>query len=446
MSTVVKEDAFDHIIDFINKIRTEGKDKNYKYFNGSISNYVNNLTMSFPMMCDDTISIKTATMICQANEVNVASMLQRLFSSMSLKGENGLEIIRKAYKGIKGLGPEEMIDFLDNLVIGESSLNESSPVAKAEMREILKQIKEELANPKFANTDFINEKSLNDYTVYKTYRGINIRENTNSISEAKTTGKDKNDKEEEEKKEKDPFDDKVGDKMPDGKHYIANSTAKITSMEVKKQNQLQPTLIQINFVDTDSGKYKIENSFIAGVKSRLISVGQDDIIDRISSKAVSNKGGLFGGLIKFTTGELKLSKSIGDAIQKNKIKAKNTIKRGSGSRMWDYLETRGLFSSVDKITKYSNDASAITGLTISQETVNFIKSNYDFDLERPKNAKTIMANYNLMSIFIADEANEIVKSMYHGNMDYEILSYSALQKETDNSYKKVINLLNNMGR
>jgi len=440
MSTVVKEDAFDHIVDFITKIRAEGKSKNYKYFNGSISNYVNNLTMSFPMMCDDTISIKTATMICQANEVNVASMLQRLFSSMSLKGENGLEIIRKAYKGIKGLGPEEMIDFLDNLVIGESSLNESSPAAKAEMREILKQIKEELANPKFANTDFINEKSLNDYTVYKTYRGINIRENVNSISEAKTTDKDK-----------DPLRDlhvnykKVGDKMPDGKHYIANSTAKITSMEVKKQNQLQPTLIQINFVDTDSGKCKIENSFIAGVKSRLISVGQDDIIDRISSK-VSNKGGFFGGLIKFTTGELKLSKSIGDAIQKNKIQAKNTIKRGSGSRMWDYLETRGIFSSVDKITKYSNDASAITGLTISQETVNFIKSNYDFDLERPKNAKTIMANYNLMSIFIADEANEIVKSMYHGNMDYEILSYSALQKETDNSYKKVINLLNNMGR
>lgn len=435
MSTIVKEDAFDHIVDFIKKIRTEGKERNGMYLNGSISNYVNNLTMSFPMMCDDTVSIKTATMICQANEVNVASMLQRLFSSMSLKGENGLEIIRKTYKGIKGLGPEEMIEFLDNLVIGESSLNESSPAAKAEMREILKQIKEELSNPKFANTDFINEKSLNDYTVYKTYRGINIRENVNSISEAKTTGKD----------EKDPFDDKVGEKMPDGKHYIANSTAKITSMEVKKQNQLQPTLIQINFVDTDSGKCKIENSFIAGVKSRLISVGQDDIIDRISSK-VTNKGGFFGGLIKFTTGELKLSKSIGDAIQKNKIKARNTIKRGSGSRMWDYLETRGIFSSVDKITKYSNDASAITGLTISQETVNFIKSNYDFDLERPKNAKTIMANYNLMSIFIADEANEIVKSMYHGNMDYEILSYSALQKETDNSYKKVINLLNNMGR
>ena len=55
-----------------------------------------------------------------------------------------------------------------------------------------------------------------------------------------------------------------------------------------------------------------------------------------------------------------------------------------------------------------------------------------------------MDAYNLMSIFIADEANEVVKSIYDGNGEYEYASYSSMHKDVaDKNYKKIINLLNN---
>ena len=76
-----------------------------------------------------------------------------------------------------------------------------------------------------------------------------------------------------------------------------------------------------------------------------------------------------------------------------------------------------------------------------------MKKEFDFDLEQVKNARMILEAYNLLGIIIADESIDVAKFLYAGNDTWEQQAYSYLEKESnDNSYKKVINLLNKTGR
>lgn len=441
--------------------RKSNADKGRVYLKGSISKYTNNLTMSFPMLCDATLPIDTATMISTANEYNIVDMLQKLFSSVSIKGDNGVEILRSYYKGIdNNMSMEDMIEFLDDLVVGESAITD------AELRSAIQEMCAELRNPKFFPHESISENSLNDYLVYGNDRYMSIREDSRQPSQqdideekrkqehasherqknlrdaAKNNReRQKNDRE----KEKQNGQDYASIKRVQDDINKLNQN-RLVAQDVKKQNQLQGTLMVINFVDVvGQGRGQIAKTFVAGVKSRIIPVEAQDIVERLAEKNPGKNGSGLSKFVKFTTGEISLSQMISNAFTQTKLKAKNAAKNKSGiGRMWDILEKRGIANNAAKLRRVSNDASAITGLVISQETANFLKNSYDFDIERVKNAKQIMDAYNLMSIFIADEANEVVKSIYDGNGEYEYASYSSMHKDVaDKNYKKIINLLNN---
>jgi hypothetical protein len=502
-------DLFDLIMGGARNTRRKNEKNGRVYLKGSISKYTNNLTMSFPMLCDATLPMDTCTMIATANEYNVADMLQKLFSSISIKGDNGIEILRSFYKGIdNNMGMEDMIEFLDNLVLGENAITDP------ELRDAVQEICMELRNPKYFKKDSISENSLSNYLVYgnddrisvresdaqdEYYRDKNRREqekhdyddyqkmlrdkekhNWDRNQEERNKAREIREKEkhiwaknEELRKQDKAKYDKAAEERNIKKHeweeerntrenerhngldYASIKSTqdsinrinqnRLVPQEVKKQNQLQGTLMVINFVDVlGDGKGQIAKTFVAGVKSRVIPVEAMDIVERLAEKNPQRNGSGFSKLIKFTTGEISLAKSISDSFAKAKLKAKNNVKNKTGiGRMWDVLEKRGIANNASKIRRVNNDASAITGLVISQETVNYIKNSYNFDIERVKNAKTIMDAYNLMSIFIADEANEVVKSIYDGNNQYEYLSYTSMHKDVgDKNYKKIINLLN----
>ena len=442
--------------------RKSNADKGRVYLKGSISKYTNNLTMSFPMLCDATLPIDTATMISTANEYNIVDMLQKLFSSVSIKGDNGVEILRSYYKGIdNNMSMEDMIEFLDDLVVGESAISD------AELRSAIQEMCAELRNPKFFPQESISENSLNDYLVYGNDRYMSIREDSSKQPSQKDIDEEKRKQEhashERQKNLRDAAknnrerqkNDREIEKQ-NGQDYASIKRVqddinrlnqnRLVAQDIKKQNQLQGTLMVINFVDVvGQGRGQIAKTFVAGVKSRIIPVEAQDIVERLAEKNPGKNGSGLSKFVKFTTGEISLSQMISNAFTQTKLKAKNAAKNKSGiGRMWDILEKRGIANNAAKLRRVSNDASAITGLVISQETANFLKNSYDFDIERVKNAKQIMDAYNLMSIFIADEANEVVKSIYDGNGEYEYASYSSMHKDiADKNYKKIINLLNN---
>ena len=76
-----------------------------------------------------------------------------------------------------------------------------------------------------------------------------------------------------------------------------------------------------------------------------------------------------------------------------------------------------------------------------------MKSESNFDVSAPKNAKMIMDRYNFLCLVIADETNEVAKFMYDGNSDFESISYLVLAREAkDKELRKATDLLYKGGR
>ena len=392
------------------------------YLNGSISNYSKDLIMSFPMMCDNSLSPSTASMISRANERNIVTMLELLFASMNLHGNSGREILATIHKNIKvGYSLDDAIDDINDWVnsegVAESVTNQQIATA---VRTMLEQLR--LGSKSFP-VESLSERSLNDFVVLNMNGRTVVKEDNTSVSA--------------------PVDTTTKQTDVSGNGYQFNDFQRmLLDSDVKKANELQPTLmvVKINQINPDNKTYAGSTSFIAGVKSRLVSVEPIDIVERLMAKKKTELN--FLNFIRATTGEISLVRDLLLCIDQAKLDSKNEVKKGASAKMWRVLENRGIKNNSNKIKRAGNDASAITTLVINQETVNLMKKQYGFDMENVKNAKMIMDVYNLLGIIIADESIEVVKTLYAGNDVYEQQAYSFIEKESnDNSYKKVINLL-----
>lgn len=408
-------------------------DKNKKdtYLNGSISSAAKDLIMTFPVMCDNSLPISTASMISKAHERNVITMLQLLFSAMQMNSKDGREVIASIHTNLKtNYSMDDVVDALDGISNAEEPgkaiynlLGENVQLSDRDLKNLINEMTEAL---KTMNKSFpvesLSETSLNDFTI------LNVNGNT-IVREAAP-----------QKKEIVKEDNEV---------YL--SAEKLLDSDVKKANELAPSLmvVQYNELEDDAqGGKKIfqKTSFVAGVKSRLIAVDSMDIVERIVSK---NKTALnFLNFIRATTGEIHIVKDFLLSIDQAKIDAKNSVKKGQAARMWKALEARAIKNNRNKLRKEGNNASAITVLVLSQETVNFLKTKYDFDIENLKNATMILEAYNLMGLFIADESIEVVKSLYVGNSEFESTAYQYLRRENNNNSteKAITNLLGQANR
>jgi hypothetical protein len=489
--------------DFKNGMKSR-KSSDPAFLNGSISNYTKNLIMTFPVLCDNSLRPDTASMISKANERNIITMLQLMFSSMQLNGRDGKEILSKIHTNINSnmeLG--DYIDALDGFIDRNADALEISRESASILREMVQELKRE---PKRFPTSSFSERSLNDYSVYNVYGRSSVRElPLKSIKEASKKddeippykGMNKGEEEyyhsySDYQKKVNPrnYDDINNDTISDiGKkeearywrdkraaEQDANYRAErreardtrydplrrqntqysnsdlqssiiqkqLLDTDVKKSNEIAPALMIVTYnqLDEDGTLYE-KKSFVAGVKSRLISVDSMDIIERIVSKNRTKVS--FVNFIRATTGEIKFVRDFLFCVDQAKINAKNAVKKGEAAKMWDVLSNRSIKNNKNKIFRKGNDASSITTLIINQETVNIMKKQYDFDIEKISNARLILDSYNLLGIIIADESVEVVKTLYAGNDSYETQAYSFLEKESnDNSYKKVINLIGKM--
>lgn len=221
--------------------------------------------------------------------------------------------------------------------------------------------------------------------------------------------------------------------------------------DVKKANEMVPSMmiIRFNAIDPDSeNQYTAPNyqQFIAGVKARLISVSSMEIINAI--KATDRNKVNLTNLIRATTKEISFCRDFIAGIDQAKIDAKNNSKLSKTSPIWRSLQWRSSKSVMNRLRRRkANDAGAITTLVLTSEEVNFMKSEYNIDLNIPAKAKSIMETYNLMCLCIVDEEVEVARFLFDGDKYFQDYSFSALERETgDSSYKKIINLMSKMNR
>lgn len=444
--------------------KEQKKKKDNNYLGGSISKYSKNMILTFPVLCDDTLSIETAQMISRVNEKNITTMLQLLFSSMSIKGNNGAEVLAQFHKNIENTSMDDIVNTL-NSIAG----TQESAIERARDREALKIMTESLKSIKTFPKESLNEKSLSDYLVRNygnktiVYEAPQVDPNIEAIknrsaqrgAEAAYGQGEPRDQREEDKfqyqiyrdQEKDRRDDEKSardsrrDKRDNQNDEINFASKQIVPQDVKKANELQPTLMVVKMNDVDeNGNIINKMTFYAGVKSRLIACTSMDIVERLVAK---NKARLnFKNFLRATSGEIKWRDFL-FCWDQAKVNARNAVKKGEAATMWNLLEKRSTKNNANKIRRSGNDASAITSLVINQETVNYINSTYRIDINSPKEAKKLMDEFNFLAIIICDESNEAARFLYDGNDNYELLSYSALSREVaEKNLKKEINLIN----
>ena len=480
------------------------------YMRGSLSKYTNDLIMTFPVLCDNSLPPSTVSMINRAHERNIVTMLELLFASAQFNGTDGMEVLNSIHRNINpNMSMDDYIDAVET-ISKNAAASQGINWESADFRDYVKAMEQKLKEPaKCFPVNSFSERSLNEYTVLningrtlvkednpysndmdddiywgsddsvdryskkmraQKYRDDRYYANSRDRREAERDRRDAEysrrrdereqrreereierarrdaeyNKQREEREQRRDVAQARRDAMQDVESQVNVLSRRLLDTDVKKANEMQPTLmiVQYNEMDAD-GKIYDKKSFVAGVKARLISVDSNDMVERLIAKNRTKIN--FLNFIRATTGEISFVKDFLFCVGQAKINAKNAVKKGPAASMWNTLENLSIKNNWNRLRKKGNDASCITTLVINQETVNILKKEYDFDLERINNARMIMDAYNLLGIVIADESIEVVKFLYNGNNVFEQQAYSYLERESnDNSYKKVINLIGKM--
>jgi hypothetical protein len=242
--------------------------------------------------------------------------------------------------------------------------------------------------------------------------------------------------------------DKERQKMLDDRRYALDKNSLYQKMlidtDVKKANEIIPTMMIVNFtqlVRTGEEVNKVPTAVVIGIKAKMYPVDSTDIINRVSNKNKDRK--FFLNFIRATTREISFVKDFILGIEKAKADAISFCKTGNSSKIWKILERRTSKSKAKRVLGSKNDAMSISTLVMSQDEVESLRKNYEFDILKSVNARMILQEYNLIGLVVADSVLETLNIIWDtGTDDFETLSFNTLERDVaDNSSKKVVNLL-----
>lgn len=492
----------------------KGKKKNNKYVGlqkSSIMKASKDLVMSFPVLCSDSIQPATAMMITKAVERNCVSTLNMLFSASYMQGKNGQDVLAQWHQNMNNdFGMDDYLALVDkfapaldkikesviptdimNQIVKENAENNSffpeesftengisafeikdkvdgydvhfvneanNNNKKEDMIDAVRYVtdkdgKVSAVNVKLSKAQADYELKLMDYNArrneHEQDRQLKINQGTKQDTQNNTSKDNYNlqkDRFEEEKKQNQIRNDRM-DRSEGLEFYTKN----LLPNDVKKCNELVPSLIIVRFAVVDgtntNGNAAPVQEFVAGVKATLYPTSSEEIIDRVGS-VFSNKVNRLNW-VRATTGEISFKNDFVLGLSQAKIDAKRDSRLAKGSGIWRSLQYRSSKSGINRLIRKnrSNDAGAITTLVITSEEVDYLKKTYDIDLNIPAKAQYLMEQYNFMGIVIVDENFEVAKFLFDGSSMFEDYSFSTLEKESnDKSYKQVVNLISKINR
>lgn len=220
----------------------------------------------------------------------------------------------------------------------------------------------------------------------------------------------------------------------------AASLPQTRDADYKKANELQPSVLQIQFISTNDNNDPITVDAYIGVKTKLYAVDANDINNHIVSKRSYNFS--LYNLIKATSGEIEFWRDFVFAIKKAKIDAVSNTNRGSSSKLWKVLERRAIASKLNRFMSARNDATAITTLMMSAYDVEMLRKMEDIDISDSRVARKLMDDYNLVGIVIVDDSTESAKFIFDtGDDEYETYTFKTLKRDDKMDYKQMIQLL-----
>ena len=403
------------------------------------------LTLTFPVIVTEQTSIETASMIAKAIERKAVTMLQMLFSAITItNAEDAISYLKNFHTNLDtdgNLGIDDVINFANTISSDESA--GFSVEDEAAFQEAVKSF--EKFRDYFLDESYGSSRPLSEYRVDMSH-GMRVTK-VKSITEANKPNAPAGivvkprlvpaGSQASKKNDLAGLIKNVADANLKNQDILRNQTF---ATDIKKANELVPSMMVIRYV-TKNGSNPIASTAVIGVKARLQYVYSEDMIDRIIIKN-DDKNGLFN-FLKATTGQISFWKDFIFAIDRAKLDSLSTSSKGKSSPIWKLLEHRAIKSRIRRWTGTTNDASAITTLVISKEEADWLKKEEHIDVMRPAVVHSIMNAYNIMCFIVVDEPLEKVHFLFDdGTTSYETVSFSHLEREaSDGQYKKIINLL-----
>lgn len=475
-----------------NRITNDGESDG-NYFR-SISRKASNLILTFPLIVDDSVSIDTASMTAKAVEKKIILMLQMLFSAISVtNNKDAFDFVSKFHKNLTSDDVLSYINRMDSIPykhMSESTIDldeinkeflrimrEDNIVLSNDIQPALESKKTKkprtVQRPQIRNDiDYGAPKGqrarvsmrTSDYEAFvqdaeeiaKTLEIVQAKKDkaTEHIAELnKQMKKYQNDakkqkeleaqlqKELKDLKENQKKIDELKEKNADissssnGGYYI---DTKLDQPELKKANEMVPSIMVIRFRSGDRGEACGEA--VIGVKVKLVYVTQSDMIERILLKS-GDQNTLFE-FLKATTGEIAMFKDFMFALDRAKLDV--FTRSAKSSPIWRLLERRANVNRANSWFRSSNGGgSAIATFLVSQDTIDILKKEHRLDVKyNIRKLIKIMLDYSAMGFIIANDVTEKIQMLFDDNsISFETLSYSSLEREDKNQYKKIINLL-----
>lgn len=400
--------------------------KNNRSFK-SITAATKDLILTFPVMVSTDIDPDNAIMIAKAHEKKMASLLHILFTAISVgNNEDVLDYVKKFHNNLDSMNGtlDSYADSLDRLA---TTFGESYDQTLKIDKELLNTVLEELRESNYTLPDNINESSLEAYKIVPGYRtGMNDM----IIKEAESKFKDTS--------------------TLDSAKYMESITkahnAVVLNNEYKKANELQPTMMVINFMRHSDESGDFINTAVVGIKAKIYPIASADICNRISGK-LDDKN-FITNFFRATTNEIAFFRDFLFAIDNAKIDAKSYGKDATSNKLWKVLERRSKKSKFRRSLKMYNDATAISTLVLSENDAEYLKKTNSIDILDVSRARKILDSYNFMCICVANQSTEVASFLYDtGDDTYEMIPFTGLEREaSDNSYKKMVNLLSKVSR
>lgn len=445
----------------------------------SLTKATSGLNIVFPCLVTKTSKIDTAMMISRAVERKAVSLLQIAFSAFDITyAKDATDFIKNFHTNLKGkISLDDFIDVMDTY----AHENGLIPEERADM---FKAVLEDLRSITTYYPDDASEGSLNRFKVIESVTGMRI------FTETEDNKRDpKDDYKFQYQKQKDYKQDKyqkaergrdraykmARDKARDAyqakrddiedrrytekdarmaaRNDIQNQkdisdmfTNQVFSSDIKKANEMVPTMMVVNFITLD-GEHQINRQVVIGVKAKLFPVESQDVINKIIVKNADRN--ILLKFIKASTKEISFLKDFLFAIDNAKLSAIANSRNGSSTnKLLKTLERRALNGKIRKAFKVNNAYKAIATLVISREEADYIYKNNNIDVMNPRVIRPIMENLSLMMFIVVDDSAETASIlMDSGDDSYETISYTHLEREaSDNSSKKIINLMTKLNR
>lgn len=432
-----------------------------KFNNRNIARATRDLILTFPVLVTEKTSIQTASLISRAIERKAVALLQMLFSAVQISTmDNAIEYVQQFHHNLnnnENNGADDIHDFFRFFISDEARIEVIDKELYNEAVESFKKFGDFYLEEKYNG-------SLNKYKVNLNFPGIFIKEeeeySIDDVVEVDPKGhailqqkshkggllgqnsKFKVNKRQYKNNHKIDNDVRSNISMTNAAHDQDWYKNQILSSDIKKANELLPTMVTIRFIQRDkNGGSPVASTAIIGVKARLQYVESQDMMERIVMKN-EDKNGLFN-FIKATTGQLSFWKDFLFAIDKAKLDSIAVSRKGRSNPIWKLLERRAVKSKFRRWSGTVNDAVAITTILISKEEVDYLRKEEQIDLMKSKVAYPIINAYNLMCMVIVDETLEKAMFLYDdGTASYETLSFTRLERESDiKNYKNIISLL-----